>query len=113
MHAERSYGGPEYVVSLRQALDAAGFNHTRIVVPDGGLGDVVTAAEANATFAAAFDVVGLHYPCDDPQPAVVNGLGKRYWASEDWWCNPDWAGAGCWGRRLNRGCVIGGRRLPP
>jgi len=105
---ERAWGSPEYVVSLRQALDAAGFAATRIVLADDGAGSVagiVAAAQANATFAAAFDTVGVHYPCDSPAPAVGQ-LGKQFWASEDWWSAPDWDGAGCWGRRANMNFIV-------
>jgi hypothetical protein len=117
------------VVELRAGLDAAGFNATRIVIPDGGGPKaILSVAEGNATFANAIDVVGLHYPCDQPcsgiitsidkkyasfpfvvldtAPSVYHGRACRYWASEDWWSDPNWAGAGCWGRRMNMNYII-------
>lgn len=56
---ERSWGSVDYVVSLRQALDAAGMEATRIVLPDGGdCSQVTSAAASNATFAAAVYALG-------------------------------------------------------
>ena len=63
------------------------------------------ALEANATYSDAVDVVGVHYPCNWPIPNITEAAGKAYWASEDWSTASDWAGAGCWGRLLNRNFV--------
>ena len=104
-------GAPEdYVVSLRRALDAAGFAATRIVLPDNGWGPgplqkLVEDAQANATYGAAFDAVGVHYACDWPNANITEGLGKAYLASEDWSSLGDWAGTGCLGRLINRNYV--------
>lgn len=104
---ERSWGGVDYVVGLRRALDEAGFGATQIVVPDGGYDqDIITATLANASFAAAWSVMGLHYPCPtgaDPYPHPgPHDVGKRLWASEDWWQQPDWPSAAMWGRIMNQ-----------
>lgn len=83
---ERSWGTPSYVTSLRQSLDSAGLSHTQIILPDGGGGEVagiVSAAQGDATFAAAVTGVGLHYPCNSPAPAV-DAMGWKFWASEDY-----------------------------
>ena len=63
------------------------------------------ALEANETYSAAVDVVGVHYPCDWPVPNITEAVKKQYWASEDWSTSNDWPGAGCWGRLLNRNFV--------
>jgi galactosylceramidase len=98
---ERYWGGTDYVIGLRAALDAAGFSATKIVIPDGGYDPAIMAdAAANSSFSAAFDVVGLHYPCTEVHAEVQAG-GKSYWASEHWWANPDWAGASSWGHLLS------------
>jgi galactosylceramidase len=105
---EKPYGGVDYLVTLRNALDAAGFAGTRLVVPDNGWGiqeDIVRVAEQNATFAASFDAIGLHYPCDAPDDNVSSAIGKKYWASEDMSTQNNWAGAGCWGRLLSQNYV--------
>jgi hypothetical protein len=81
---ERSWGSISYVVSLRNALDAAGLAETRIVVPDGGDCDGVTnAAAANATFASAVYALGEHYPCKRAWPRTAE-VGRKFWASEDY-----------------------------
>ena len=104
-------GAPsDYIVALRNALDASGFGETRIVLPDNGwgpgaLGTLVKAIEANATYGAAVDAIGVHYACDWPVPDITEVIGKQYWASEDWSTAGTWAGAGCWGRLLNRNFV--------
>lgn len=102
---ERYWGGQDYVVGLRASLNAAGFADTKIVIPDGGYDPAIIAgAQSNATFSSSFDVVGLHYPCGDQHPEVQEA-GKAYWASEHWWQQPDWDGAGCWGHLLNHNYV--------
>ena len=81
---EKPYGGSDYTVALRGALDAAGFGSTRIVIPDNGWGlqhEIVAEAAANASFRDAFAAIGLHYPCDTPEPGVEAVIGKAYWVS--------------------------------
>jgi hypothetical protein len=73
----------DYVVSLRNALDAAGLTATRIVVPDGGdCAGVTGAAKANASYARAVYALGEHYPCKRDCPATAE-VGMKFWASED------------------------------
>jgi hypothetical protein len=103
---ERSWGTVDYVVSLRNALDAAGLTSTKIVVPDGGgCSDVTAAAKANASFAQAVYALGEHYPCKRSCPATAE-VGMKFWASEDYSTVADWAGGGCWGRSLNQNFVL-------
>jgi hypothetical protein len=103
---ERSWGSIDYVVSLRNALDAAGLAATRIVVPDGGACDAVTAAAAsNATFQQAIYALGEHYPCKRSCPATA-ATGLKFWAGEDYSTVADWAGAGCLGRSLGQNWVL-------
>ena len=109
---EKSWDGApaDYVVALRNALDSAGFSATRIVLPDNGWGPgplqkLVENAQANATYGAAFDAVGVHYACDWPNANITEALGKAYFASEDWSSAGDWNGTGCLGRLLNRNYV--------
>lgn len=90
---EREWGGAKYVISLRAALDAVGFKSTQIIIPDGRFDATIMATAAiNEDFNASFNGIGLHYPCSQPHPNVQAG-GKTYWASEDWWDQPDWIGA--------------------
>lgn len=93
------------MVALRNALDAAGFASTKIIIPDGGYdASIVQSAKENATFAAAFSGVGLHYPCQ-AHPEVQEA-GLLFWASEDWWDQPTWGGAASWGHLLSQNYVI-------
>lgn len=102
---ERSWGSVEYVVSLRNALDAAGFAETKIVLPDGGdCTQIAAAATANETFRAAIYALGEHYPCHRDCPELAP-LGLKFWSSEDQSTVADWAGAGCWGRSLSQNYV--------
>lgn len=91
---------------LRGALDAGGFGATRIVLPDGGSSEIARALNASSdpAFNSSYAIIGAHYPCDKPLPAV-NALGKAYWASEDFSTVAGWAGAGCWGASLVRNYV--------
>lgn len=94
------WGSPDYVKSLRSALDDAGFDATRIILPDGSdCSGPVAAAESDPAFAAAIHGIGLHYPCQRTCPGAI-ALGKVYWASEDYSTVADWSGGGCWGRSL-------------
>jgi hypothetical protein len=69
---ERSAGNVDYVVSLRDSLDAAGFSGTQIIGCDGAgqEGNVISMAEGNSTYNASIAGVGSHYPCNRPIPAV-------------------------------------------
>ena len=58
-------------MQLRRALDAAGHASTLISLPDGvDPAAILAAARTNATFRAAIDSIGRHYPCSAPDPAV-------------------------------------------
>jgi galactosylceramidase len=103
---ERFWGGPDWTKEFRQALDDGGFAETEIVIPDGGFSrEILDDMDADPTFASAISAVGLHYPCNNPQPSVFEHPGLKYWASEDYSTVGDWAGAGCWGRLLNQNWV--------
>jgi hypothetical protein len=104
---ERAWGGTDYVVRLRAALDAAGHAHTRIVLPDNAVAsdaELMSAMVSNATFGAAFAVAGSHR---GPVPApAVQASGHRYWASETGtypiFGSNDWRAARDWAQQLNR-----------
>ena len=77
---ERSWGPPEWTIAFRAAMDANGFNNTKIVVPDGGVSpeDLLSQTiQSNATFAASVYGIGAHYPCDDPVPQIINEFHMR------------------------------------
>ena len=84
---EDSQPSSSYVLELRAALDNAGFGATRLAVMDNAYlnHDEVALAQANASYAAAIGVAGLHDPCSYayvPFPEVRE-LGWSLWASED------------------------------
>ena len=93
-------------MDYRNAMDAAGFSDTQIIIPDGGdTSGIEAAMKADVSFAAAVDGLGVHYPCDHPVPSIEAEFGKKYWSSEDYSTVGDWAGAACWGRILNQNYV--------
>jgi galactosylceramidase len=101
IYNERYWGGVDYVKGLRSTLDSKGFQNTKIVLPDGGYdASILTYAATDSIFNSSFDVIGLHYPCNDVHPEVAQA-GKSYWASEHWWDQPDFNGASTWGHLLN------------
>ena len=97
VHNERGWTRA-FVKELRAALDANGFNASRISVGDGGNNDcedcssfadtsITTAAANDPEFAAALGVVGLHSAGEtglDPLPPIYDweSAGKDYIQSE-------------------------------
>jgi Glycosyl hydrolase family 59 len=77
---ERSWSD-EYIVELRQVLDAGGFGRTAIVAPDGSW-DVANDMLANATVNASVDVLGAHYPGMVTTPQA-QATGRPLVSSED------------------------------
>ena len=86
-----------YVKMLRRTLDAAGFQATQIVAQDGGT-QICTDIAADAEYAEAVGVIGLHYPNDFGEVDVCQNLGKPIWASEESSSYDDLNGAACWAR---------------
>jgi hypothetical protein len=84
---------PAWTIALRQALDGAGYQNTRIVSADTDWSTPVNDMHANPAYAAAVDIVGAHYPGAPPQNAFT--LNKTLWASEMWNLGEvdDWHGA--------------------
>lgn len=104
---EREWGPPNWTIAFRHAMDEAGFRDTQIIVPDGFETATIEAAmSADAEFESAVDGLGLHYPCNKPNPGIEAQYDKKYWSSEDYSTVGDWAGAACWGRLLNQNYVI-------
>ena len=78
--------------ALRAALDAGGYDTTRIVSGDQGW-DVASQMAADPALAEAIDVVGAHYPGQPPPVAYT--LNRSLFASEMWNLGVvnDWSGA--------------------
>jgi hypothetical protein len=107
---ERYWGGVDYIIGLRNALNSAGFSHTRISLPDNRVAtdtELLDAIANNATFSAAFDIAGQH---STPAPVpLLEATNHRYWESESGF-NPislttDWRGAQQWAQILNRNYI--------
>lgn len=94
IHNERAWS-LDFVIKLRTALDAAGFNRTVIAVNDAsnsgctdcpsawGDDSITTALARNATFAAALGAIGLHGTTVLPKsPYDWERAGKIYLQSE-------------------------------
>jgi len=108
---ERYWGGTDYIVGLRAALDAAGHSHTQIVLPDSAVAgdpELLAAISNNSTFGGAFSVAGLHGSVV-PVP-LLEATGHRYWQSETGTSpislTEDWKGAQDWARNLIRNYVV-------
>ena len=112
LHNEASQPSADYLVTLRAALNAAGFASTKIVAMDNGNynTDVVAEAEANVTYREAIAVAGLHDPCEffyGPLPSA-RSLGWSLWSSEDFsrdvtgWQNSQ----NYWGKALSQHYVV-------
>ena len=99
-----------YVKKLRTEMDAKGFSATKIILPDGWwtedfVSDVDNDPELHAALLGGG--IGLHYPCKgyagDAQKLEARGL--KFFSSEDYSTQANWAGASCWGRSLNQNYV--------
>ena len=108
----------EYIISLRAALDEAGFEHTKLVASDQVGWKIYDALSQNATLSQAVDVLGVHHGHPFPHPADATGryetpsgalalpptardTGRKHrplWSSEDGLpgidnAQPNWGGA--------------------
>ncbi len=91
-----------YTLSLKAAITAAGLK-TKIVGHDAFGSGVCTDLSHDAEWAAAVDVIGIHYPAAEIS-ANCAALNKAQWASEDMAVSWD-TGAGCWAREINQNYV--------
>jgi galactosylceramidase len=98
---------PTYVKMLRKTLDDAGFEGTRIVAADRG-SDICDHLAADADYAKAVDVIGLHYPSDFYPYDNCHALNKPVWASEESSSYDDLNGAACWARVINSHYALSG-----
>ena len=64
---------PEYIIELRAALDAAGFETTKLVASDLGNFGIYNHMAANKTLEAAVDVIGTHHMHSAQHPADATG----------------------------------------
>jgi hypothetical protein len=87
-----------WVISLKQALVAAGLN-TLVVAADQDNLDIVTQMINYPPLVDAIDVVGIHYP-NDPGTVFIPG-NKRLWATEAGPWRGDWSGAQTLARDYN------------
>ena len=101
---ERPYNST-YIKVLRASLDAAGFENTKIVAPDGSW-DIANDILKDKALAEAVYAIGSHYPGTSTTQAALE-TGKPLWASEDMSTYNDLRGAGCWARILNQNHVNG------
>ena len=87
-----SGGGYDWVVKLRNAMDAEGFADVQIVASDEGGWPICSPMMANKTLRDAVSVIGSHYPVDGPAAGSTGAdcitlneeYGKPLWTSEGW-----------------------------
>ncbi|MEA4936621.1 MAG: hypothetical protein VB102_08270 [Paludibacter sp.] len=75
---------------LRQKLDAAGLENVKIIAADEGAltlkFNVISALQNDPDYAAAVDIVGVHYKSRTGDDPIMNGIfdfGKPVWSTED------------------------------
>jgi hypothetical protein len=101
----------DYVVSLRNALDANGFKSTKISIMDNAYFNEqeVSWAQANSTYRDAIGTAGLHDPCSyayKPFP-IARELGWNLWSSEDFSRDVStWDAQSYWGKALSQHYVV-------
>eukprot|EP00729_Bicosta_minor_P014382 gene14382-25916_t len=107
---EMPWGSAEYVKGLKKAMKAENIA-TRLILGEQSKGGMPPVLEYknDTEFMAAFDGVGLHYPCTvgsehDVGPELL-AAGKVLWASEDLWSEADWPGAACWAKTFNQNFI--------
>ncbi|KAI0212868.1 Galactocerebrosidase [Lamellibrachia satsuma] len=96
----------QYIKMLRSALDSQGYAHVKIVAPDSASWQFVDDFLKDPELAQAVDIIGIHYP-GSYSPGTALRTDRPLWASEDFSCQNDIAGGGCWARVLNEGFVGG------
>lgn len=98
----RTWGPAPWLQLLRERLDAAGHNGTRLVIEGDYDPEVVGLVAADAAFADAMSggAWGLYYPCYQPYKEI-RSAGLLHWSAEDLAMPGRWPGASCWGRSLN------------
>ena len=94
---------PDYILELRNQLDEAGLQATKIIGGDGDIVDLAKALQKNETVASAVKALGKHYPGyqgNEADAGIPSELGIPLYASEDYSTYSDANGAGCWARSL-------------
>ncbi|KAJ9439143.1 putative galactocerebrosidase, partial [Diplonema papillatum] len=98
-----------YAQSLKNTLSASGFGNVKLIAKDGDAG-ICNSLAADPAYAAAIDIVGLHYPSDYGQDGykTCHALNKPLWASEESSSYDDFNGAACWARVIHSHYVLSG-----
>eukprot|EP00039_Didymoeca_costata_P019847 m.339152 g.339152 ORF g.339152 m.339152 type:complete len:813 (+) comp18686_c0_seq1:84-2522(+) len=94
-----------YVKYLKSVLLKNGQGNTKIVAKDGGA-DICQDMAADPEYAAAIDIIGLHYPSDYNNYSLCHSLNKPFWASEESSSYDDLNGAACWARVVTSHWVL-------
>lgn len=101
---------PEYVKSLRVALDVSNFTSVKIVAADNFDFSAPTLYEQlqnDTEFRNAVAAVGIHYPTASKLYAPLAEMPLPLWSSEDDSTNDDDIGAGCLARIINWNYIVG------
>ena len=103
---ERPYD-VQWLIELRGALDAAGFNSTLIVAPDQGGWDFAGEVLKSSALAEAVWALGTHYAGASPPSLQAMQTEKPLWSAEEVSTYNNNVGAGCWARDINQNYVNG------
>jgi hypothetical protein len=93
LNEKSAFKTPDWFLSLRAALDAAGFGSTPIIASDDGAPaawNVLNASASPADFLNSVGIVGVHYPCGylsatkscNSVPNSAVNSSKPVWATE-------------------------------
>lgn len=105
MWNERPSGPPSYTVALRESLDAAGFTSTKIVLPDGAIGEsLVHQLQVDAAFSNAVYALGQHGCGRQTWSGGTEAFTQKSWCAESEVSN-GWAAAQGWGPTLNQNFI--------
>jgi hypothetical protein len=100
-----------WIVTLRNTLDAAGLTNVKIIAGDewGGTWKIVNDVLANPAVSNAIYAIGAHYPSHNgyTSPPVAQTFSQPLWASEEGIGGATWAKALSLAKLYNRNYIVG------
>jgi hypothetical protein len=102
---------PNWIITLRNTLNAAGLANVKIVAGDewGGTWKIVDDIAANPALSNAVYAIGVHYPSHVgyTSPPIAKTFSQPLWASEEGTGGATWARALSLAKLYNRNYIVG------